>query len=280
MIVLATATTVLQVVTSSTSALDVSINGTIFPDALLFEQDTAITSATTTDIADAPAASKQHLIKNAAFRNKGGAANTITIQRFNGTNTFELFKVTLAAGEMLIYDDANNWTYYNSLGQSKTSESTGGSQAAVNALNLVVLAADVINSNAVANTIADVTGLSFAVVAGETYWFRAIVRFSSAATTTGSRWSVNGPAAPTALVYRSNYSLTAATETLNAVNTAYDLPAASNATCAATVGNVAFVEGYITPSANGAVTIRFASEVANSAITAKAGSILKWVRTL
>jgi len=58
---------------------------------------------------------------------------------------------------------------------------------------------------------------------------------------------------------------------------AYDNPAASNATSAATGGNIAIIEGFIRPSANGTLIARFASEVANSAITAKAGSIVQYM---
>jgi hypothetical protein len=36
----------------------------------------------------------------------------------------------------------------------------------------------------------------------------------------------------------------------------------------------------IRPSADGNVIMRFASEVGGSAITAKAGSLLQWVRTV
>ncbi len=142
-------------------------------------------------------------------------------------------------------------------------------------MTIVTLASDVINNSAVANTIADVTGLSFAVTAGITYRFRAIIYYTSAATGTGSRWSVNGPASPTLLAYNSTYSLTATTNTTNNV-AVYNVPAACNASSATTAGNIAQIEGIIRPSASGTVTVRFASEVANSAITAKAGSTLTW----
>jgi hypothetical protein len=144
--------------------------------------------------------------------------------------------------------------------------------------NIKVLAADVVNNNAVANTIADVTGLSFAVVAGATYKFRFVIKYDSAATTTGSRWSINGPAAPTALHYTSHYTITATTETTNSA-TAYDIPAASNLS-SLTTGNIAIIEGFITPSVNGTVIARFASEVSSSAITARAGSTVEWSRVL
>jgi hypothetical protein len=140
---------------------------------------------------------------------------------------------------------------------------------------LVTLSADVTNNNAVANTMANVTGLSFSVTAGTTYRFYALVLYTSAATTTGSRWSVSGPAAPTLLSYTSHYPLTATTQTTNNAS-AYDIPAASNTSSASTAGNIATIEGVVTPSASGTFTVRFASEVANSAITAKAGSTLEW----
>ena len=93
--------------------------------------------------------------------------------------------------------------------------------------SMAVLASDVINNNATANTIADVTGLSFPVTAGGKYYFKFVIPYTAAATTTGSRWSINGPA-NTFLQYLSEYTLAATTTTRNANNTAFDLPAASN----------------------------------------------------
>jgi len=135
-----------------------------------------------------------------------------------------------------------------------------------------VLAGDVANSNAVANTLADITGLTHTVVSGTSYYFKAVILYTSAATTTGARFTVNGPTM-TALGFRSEYTLTATTTTLNSHLDTRQLPAASNAS-ALLVGNIAYVEGMFTPSANGTFAIQFASEVANSAITAKAGSFL------
>jgi len=135
----------------------------------------------------------------------------------------------------------------------------------------VTLGSDVTNNNASANTIADITGLSFSVASGVAYRFRFHINYTSAATTTGARFSVTGPATPTYLNYRSTYTLTAATETVNSGLNAYDLPAASNAT-AIVAANTAIIEGYITPSAAGTLIARFASEVSSSAIVAKAGS--------
>lgn len=139
--------------------------------------------------------------------------------------------------------------------------------------NYVVLGGDVTNNNAVANTIQDVTGLSFPVVNGETYWFQFVIPYTSAATTTGSRWSINGPTT-SLLAYHSEYTLTATTQTVNYAS-AYDTPAASNAS-SLTAGNVAIIEGVIKVTATSSVIARFASEVAGSAIVAKAGAFVKY----
>lgn len=137
----------------------------------------------------------------------------------------------------------------------------------------VILASDVTNNNATANTIADVTGLSFPVTSGVTYKFRFYIIYTSAVTTTGSRWSINGPAT-TLLQYTSRYTLTATTQTQNFAS-AYNIPAASNAS-SLTAGNCAIIEGVITPSASGTVIARFASEIASSAIVAKAKSYVEY----
>jgi hypothetical protein len=187
-----------------------------------------------------------------------------------------LILATLSPGDVLHYDEGNGFSSKDSQGRLKGKFDTFAS--AIGPLNTVVLASDVTNNNASANTIADVTGLSFPVTSGQTYWFRFVIPYTAAATTTGSRWAINGPATPTNLSYTSHYALTVTTETVNYA-TAYDIPAAANAT-SLTTGNVAVIEGHITPSGNGTVIARFASEVSSSAIVAKAGALLQWMRTL
>lgn len=145
------------------------------------------------------------------------------------------------------------------------------------ATNLVVLTEDVTNANATPNTLADVTGLSFPVVAGEVYAFRYFIHYTANATTTGSRWSINGPAT-TVLSYRSEYGLTGTSRTLNDGLSSYNLPAAANATSPATLGNIAVIEGIIQPSADGSVIARFASEVGSAAVVAKSGSFVQYRR--
>ena len=177
----------------------------------------------------------------------------------------------------IVYGASTTAIGTNSSGTAGQYLQSGGTGAPiwVSGQTIVTLGSDVVNNNATANTIADVTGLSFAVTAGVTYNFHALIFYTSAATTTGSRWAVNGPASPTLLAYTSQYTLTATTVTNNNA-AAYDLPANGNASSAATTGNIAIIDGIIKPSANGTVIIRFASKIASSAITAKAGSTLTW----
>jgi len=191
--------------------------------------------------------------------NRGGTgATTLTsngVLYGNGTGTVQATTASTAAGQVM---------------QTSTA---GGAPAWAKGVTIVTLGADVVNNNATANTLQDVTGFSFNVTAGTTYNFRAQILYSSAVTTTGSRWTINGPAT-TFLAYRSVYTLTATTVTTNNLS-AYNVPAASNASTNPTSG-VAVIEGVIRPSASGTVIVRFASEIASSAITARAGSTLMW----
>lgn len=243
--------------------------------------NTPITTATTTDIVGAPGSSTYRTVKTITIRNRAAStSNAVTVIHTDGTNAMELYKCTLFAGYTLHYHEGAGFWVTDNYGGNVFNEQTNGIPAATNSTNLVALGSDVTNNNGTANTIADVTGLSFSVTAAQTYYFRFQIDYTAAATTTGSRWSISGPGSPTRLAYGSVYSLTTTSVTTNTGLTAYDTPAASNATSAATAGNIAIIEGFITPSANGTVTARFASEVSSSAIVAKAGSLLTWYRTV
>lgn len=243
-------------------------------------KNTAIGSISTVTVVASPGASTSRNVKCLIVANiSTTTTQNIGIFLTDGTVNVELASVTLGAGESIQYSEGSGFTVLDSLGRIKSTQDFSV-VAAVNALNVVALTSDVTNNNATANTIADVTGLSFSVTSGQSYWFRASIQYTAAATTTGSRWSINGPASPTFLSYKSEYSLTTTTNTVNEGVSAYDSPAAANATSAATGANTAIIEGVIKPSANGTVIMRFASEVSNSAIVAKAGSLLEWVRTV
>jgi hypothetical protein len=282
MILLASTSDLLRVTTSAAVAVDVHASFIDFDASTQTpgRTNTLISTVTTTTVVASPAASTFRTVKTLTIRNRHASTSCdVTVLHTDGTTSVEIVKVTLLAGDALHYDEHNGCTVRDNFGRIKRREDSL-IQAASPDFSTVVLASDVTNNNAVANTIADVTGLSFAVTAGNTYWFRAFVQYTAAATATGSRWSVNGPAAPTLLIFKSEYSLTTTTRTVNEGLSAYDTPAASNATSAATTSNIAWIEGFITPSASGTVIARLASEVAGSAIVAKAGSILHWQQVI
>lgn len=107
----------------------------------------------------------------------------------------------------------------------------------------------------VAATNTAITGLSFYVVAGQTYKFKFIVNYTCGATTAGSAWAVNGPAA-TAIAYTVTQA-TAASATLVTTSVgvigAASSPGTGNAV--GTNGNIAILEGVVTPSASGTLIL-------------------------
>ena len=233
-------------------------------------------NTTAVDLVPSPAASTQRIVDYISIFNNDTTNENVTIQFSDNGSLYDLFVTTLSPGDKIEYQEGQGFKVLTNNGSIKTSLNQGNNPLS-SAMQSVVTSTDVVNNNAVANTMADITGLSFNVLAGNRYYFKFVINYSSAATTTGSRFSVSGPASPFSLNYTSEYSLTATTTTRNANNISYDLPATSNASSAQAItfgGNLAVIEGFIIPSADGTVIGRFASEVANSAITVKTPSIV------
>ena len=223
------------------------------------------------------------------FKNSANSASSFSVQNATATNLFVIDTTNSrvyigdptadATGALLVLDTKNTAgdptgvagaMYYNS--------STGTFRCFENSAwrdclgkKRVFLTADVTNNNGTANTIADVTGLSFPVISGSSYGFECSLWYTSAATTTGSRWSINGPTTST-LSYNSHYpnSATTIADSENFSLATYDLPAASST--ASPLSSRAGLTGRATFTANGSVIVRFASEVAASAIVAKTNS--------
>ena len=234
--------------------------------------------ATAVELVPPPSASNYRVIDFISVLNTDTANQNVTIYQHDGTTNFDIIKVTLSPNERVEYSEGNGFGVFNSAGSLKTL--TQATQNVVSTgWSTTVLGADVTNAEGVANTIRDITGLSFPVVSGVRYWFEFMIWYTVAATTTGSRFTVNGPTSPTALIYRSEYSLTTSTKTNNEQLGTFDLPAAANATSAyaAPAANIALVRGFVQPSADGTVIGRFASELAGIGVTAKQGSIVSYI---
>lgn len=280
MLLLASTSDLLRVVTSNASALDVQVSGMdmepVSTDRPVgYRLNTAISSVTTTTIAGSPGAGVIRSIKTISLRNKGGSTNVVTIIHTDGTTAVEVIEAVLAPDCSLHYHENASWWITDSQGRAVTSNVPNAGITVSGADTVTQLSGDVTNNNASANTMADVTGLSFSVLANKLYWFVFHIVYTAAATTTGSRWSISGPASPTYLDYASWYALTSTTRTENNFLQAYDQPASSNATSATTGNNYARIEGVIQPASDGTVIARFASEVSNSAIVAKIGSFVR-----
>ena len=232
-------------------------------------------NTTDVDVVGSPAASTQRVVDYISVYQADTVNATVTVKfDANGTE-YILFKALIGTGEKIEYTNEGGWKVLTNVGSVKTSVNQGAAPASVTR-SMTVLTADVGNNNASLNTMEDITGLSFAVTTGNTYWFRFAIIHQVAATTTGARYAINGPSA-SLLCYRSDFpSAASGTDSVQQISAvAYDIPAAVNTASGATTV-VVIIEGFITPSENGTVIARHASELANTAITAKAGSMVEY----
>ncbi len=253
-------TDILQVTTADTATVDATAfwhdDGNI---GTANRTRNSFTTADTKTLVGAPG--NRRTITGIAIRNTGATSVTVTVKLYDGSNTTTLYATALAAAGQLHYTAGSGW--------SVTTPTTIGVTFTLIAPANVANSAD--------NVLANVTGLTFACLTGRTYRFRAVCPYTSAATTTGSRWTVNGPTM-TAINFTSRYTITATTETFGYF-TELLKPDAANAN-SLTTGNVAIVEGMFTPSADGTFAIQFASEITASAVTALAGSTLDYAWVL
>jgi len=272
-----------MIILISTDKLQVKLNGSVATNQLqcftswrdrtsttFVAGRTSVNTNNTTDvdIVGSPASDAQRVVDLVNIYNNDTTSATVTIKFDVGGVECILWKGILNPQERVEYTDANGFRSFTNGGAEKVQQAVG--MIASTELIVVVIEADIINNNATLNTLQDVTGLFFNAVANSSYYFEIVCVYNAAATTTGSRWTINCPAT-TFLNYQSEYTLTATTKTFNSLS-AKQMPAASNASSLA-LGNVATIWGIIKPSASGTVQVQFASEIANSAITYKSGFI-------
>jgi hypothetical protein len=222
------------------------------------KQATAITTATTTDIVSAAgAATTTRNVKTLNIRNKHATlANTVTVQiDISGTN-YELFKTTLLAGETLEYIEGVGWFVVES--------------KALNRL-LRVSGADYVNAT---TSFTDITGLTAPVQNGKSYSFIAALTHINNASTTGSRFGINGPTLSNVHISGIDTVTNSATASVHsaggatAVDTAFSVQTTGSA-----AARLAIMQGGFTAGADGTFAIRGQSEVAVAAgLTVRIGS--------
>lgn len=124
-----------------------------------------------------------------------------------------------------------------------------------------------------ATALDDAAGLSFALTANRYYSFEFLIRFQTAATTTGAQFAINAPA-NTYLVYQVATALTAAAAGAPTFRTAraVNVGTASASVDAINADLLATIKGIVRPTANGTLIVRQATEIAASAMTIKSGS--------
>lgn len=75
-----------------------------------------VASATTTTIIAAPSASNWRHVRSIQVRNNGATANVVTIQVDSSTTNIPLYSTSLAAGEVLNWEESGGWRVYASTG--------------------------------------------------------------------------------------------------------------------------------------------------------------------
>lgn len=128
MLILDSTSDLINVVTSAAVTVDVQASWVDWDGTTALPQgtETAITTAATTTVVAAPAAAHQVTVKTLSIRNKhASSSNTITVNKVGaGPVTYELFKVTLLAGETLLSREGV-WFRYDANGGVYTANSAG-----------------------------------------------------------------------------------------------------------------------------------------------------------
>lgn len=226
--------------------------------------NTPITTAATTDVVAAPAASTTRNVKAMTIRNKHATSPVdITVQYNQNATIIEIVKVTLLAGETLEFVEGTGWYVIQNIRKVFYNRRVSN---------------DVINATV---SFADITGLTCPVQNGKHYNFEAHLYHIENAATTGALFGINGPTMTNMTLQEIGVVIPSVTASsmqsnLGAV-TARDTAAVAATASATTPGVVtAILTGWINPSADGTFAVRFASEVAVAAgITVKQGSWLQ-----
>lgn len=257
------ATDKLQLITSAAATVDVvsayikaSDTTGVFSSGA--PENTAISSATTTDISAVAGSNTIKRIKFMSIRNRDATLSCdVTVQYKPSGTALEIHKVTLATGDCLQYIEGIG--FFTLTATAKLNR-------------LLRVTSDVINAT---TSFADITGLTQALKSGKTYAVEAHLFHTNNASTTGSQFGYNIGAAPTVSMFGNNSAVTnsvTAGAFSTGTATARDTAITAQTTGQTAVGHT-ILGGYVQPSADGTFALRCASEVAVAAgLTVKAGS--------
>ena len=133
-----------------------------------------------------------------------------------------------------------------------------------------------ISITAAATTLSDITGLSFPIVAGNAYKFRAELYVTASASNVGLKLSVNSSVAVTAIVFRAVSA--SSTESGQYVHNGFALDSTSGVNVGAIRStNYATIEGILVANNSGTAVMRFGKAAANvGTLSIKANSLLEY----
>lgn len=252
-----------QLVTSAAVTIDVHASfvdhTTATDNVVASRQNTATTTATTTDIVAGPASGDVRNVKTINIRNKHAttACDVTVVLDIAGTD-YELVKVTLTAGQVLQYVEGVGWYVLAS---------------APKLFRILRVTADYVNAT---TSFSDITGLTCPVESGKQYGFLSHFFHFANATTSGPRFAIGG-VAMTAMrigaIITESGGVAAAVMNSNVGDvTAIDTAVAATTDSTTTMVH-SIMSGWFNPSAAGTFAIRGASEVAVAAgLTIKQGS--------
>ncbi len=146
MIILKATTETLQVTTGSAAAVDYSVSYVDITTTGVSPStnEGSMTTATTTTILSAPAASTQRQIKLVTISNRDATLSSpIVIQKSISGATYTLApSMTLLAGETVQYMDGEGWVYYATTGAVKGSQTAAGGNMQLQFNNNGILTGD------------------------------------------------------------------------------------------------------------------------------------------
>lgn len=229
-------------------------------------------STTPVTLLSAPSASEQKIVDYLSVYNADTVNAVVTVYINSSSTTYKLLETTLGAGEKLEFQEGTGFRCLTSDGSLKVGDNQG-IQSVSNTINSVVL-----SSNVAVTTIAyaNVTGLQFAMTAGETYWFKFVLAVTSSGAANWYRYAVNSAATASYLSYLRIFP-NGASATVIYTSKDYDSAEAATGT-SVPAGMIATMEGVITASTSGNLIARVGSETAGQTITTRAGSLVYYQR--
>lgn len=227
-------------------------------------------STTPVTLLSAPSASQQKIVDYLSIYNSDTANAVVTVYINSSSTTYKLTETTLGPGEKLEFQEGQGFRSLTADGSLKIGENQPLG-AISNQINVVSISADQTFST---GAFANITGLQFPVVAGETYWFKFSIWYTSNSSTRGITLSINGPTKTYLSYMRTVHN---GANILLLPSRDYDAVSGTTSSISGLTLS-AMMEGIITTSASGNVIGRAIPSVTGNAQIVRAGSLVYYQR--